>query len=81
MLQGALLIVEKVAQRIVDRPHGDRDVPCRGAVRFGQPLQDLSYLDPRLRPVLFELGQALRGVDAALEMAGPSRGKIELAAH
>jgi hypothetical protein len=73
MLQSTLLLIEQIAQRVVDQAQGDRNVALRGAMLLRQALDQVANLGPGLRPVFLQFTKALRRVDAALEVAGPPR--------
>ena len=72
MLKHALLVIEEVAQRVVNRAHGNRHIARRRAMLLGKPIQNLANVAFCLGPVLFEFGQALDGIYPAFEMPGPA---------
>ena len=56
VLKHALLVIEQVAQGIVDRQHRDRHVPHRGTMLVGQPIENLADVAFCLGAVFFKLG-------------------------
>ena len=65
-MEHSLLVIEQVAQRIVDRQHRRRHIPYRRAMLLGQPIENLSNVAFGLKAVLFELGKALNGIESLL---------------
>jgi len=72
VLKHSLLVIEQVTQGVVDRQHGRLNISRRRAVLLGQPIENLANVAFCLGAVLFELGEALDGIEPALELAGPT---------
>jgi hypothetical protein len=71
----ALLVIKQVAQRIVDRKHRRRHIPNRGAMLFGQPIENLADIAFCLGAVLFELGKALDKIQPAFRCRAQPAGR------
>ena len=69
VLKHSLLVIKQVTQRIVDREHRHRHIAHRRAVLLGQLVENLANVAFCLGAVLFELGEALDGIEPAFQLA------------